>query len=470
MPPPSEATTSALAAQSLPPLTPIDVSRASEVQPPVKRIQTEEDLAAWKGSEAHRQVSLFVARLGEAAVGKETQWPAKRGEQALSGVQAVIALLETLDTWTHEIEPKKTPQRFGNTAFRDWGARLEERSEDLHRSLLSSHPHLHAFVPELTAYLSDSFGSFVRIDYGSGHEVNFLAWLAYLSRLGFFHQSSAASSSTSSSNEPVAPTPVEEQLALRVFPLYLQVVWGLQDRYALEPAGSHGVWGLDDYQFVPYIIGAAQLRLELAYKPSSFSQPSHKPPRRLKAAELLTFLPTSSSRDLSSPPPYPNLFTSSIARIHSLKTGPFFEHSPLLSDIASSVPNWKKVHGGMVKMWDNEVMGKRPVVQHFVFGAVGYTWEGNARATGPEGAKTTKPVAGGVPAMTATMAPTAAPSRSMPPPIMAPWARGGATGMPAASPAPSSSLGPRVAAERVTGEAARTPTGMPPVTKAPWAK
>lgn len=39
-------------------------------------------------------------------------------------------------------------------------------------------------------------------------------------------------------------TQVEAALALEVLPLYLQVVWGLQDRYALEPAGSHGVWGL----------------------------------------------------------------------------------------------------------------------------------------------------------------------------------------------------------------------------------
>lgn len=82
------------------------------------------------------------------------------------------------------------------------------------------------------------------MDYGTGHETSFALLLLCMTLIRFF--------------QPVQNQ--ERDLVLTVFQRYLRLCWRLQDVYNLEPAGSHGVWGLDDYSFLGYIFGSAQLR------------------------------------------------------------------------------------------------------------------------------------------------------------------------------------------------------------------
>ncbi|KAF8311969.1 Phosphotyrosyl phosphatase activator [Clavulina sp. PMI_390] len=296
--------------------------------PPSRIIRTEEDVERWHKSKGFNTYMLFLHRLNEAVSGRLLDDP-------LLASTSAISALDTIESWIDEVPPKPTPQRFGNLAFRDWGKLLEERCDELLANLVPES--LSPFIPHIRPYLVESFGSFGRIDYGSGHELSFGMFLLCLFLIRFFE-----------------PTPdVEALVALRVFERYLRLVWRLQDVYKLEPAGSHGVWGLDDYHFLPYLWGSAQLRDQTDLSPTSILD--------------------------RQPLPKTNLYYLCINRIRTLKFGgPFHEHSPQLYSIATGVTiqagGWRKVNTGMMKMYVAEVLSKRVVVQHTPLGGI-MPWE-----------------------------------------------------------------------------------------------
>ncbi|KDN47824.1 hypothetical protein RSAG8_03244, partial [Rhizoctonia solani AG-8 WAC10335] len=301
-----------------------DIEALGDLVAPRPMIQTDHDVQTWQRSESYLHLLLYIRRLGDSVVGTELRTAPKDGNHE-GGVGSILRLLEELESWMNDIPPQVSPQRYGNLAFRDWGQRLEERCESLLDSKLPSN--LHKAVPFLKPYLLTSFGSFIRIDYGTGHELSFVVFLLCLHKLGFL------------AGEPE----VDRSTVLDIFVKYLDVCWKLQDTYKLEPAGSHGVWGLDDYSFLGYYWGSAQLKENPNASPSSVLQVP---------------LPTRPSE----------LYTLSIARVRSIKSGPFHEHSPQLYSIASSVPVWSKVNSGLLKMYEAEVLSKRVVVQHLPLG------------------------------------------------------------------------------------------------------
>ncbi|TPX60246.1 hypothetical protein PhCBS80983_g01921 [Powellomyces hirtus] len=298
----------------------ISGSPESTFRVPTRAILTPDDLERFQTSAAHDDLLHFIEDLSTSVKGKTL-----RAEYEKSQVTtALLSILDRLDGWTKEILPEENEKsRFGNPAFQTWYDRLAESANTLVEEIEGG-----LAAPELACYLINSFGNRKRIDYGTGHEAHFITFLLCLRKLGHFTK---------------ADYPA---IVLSVFWRYIGVMRGLQFTYWLEPAGSHGVWGLDDYHFLPFLFGASQL-----------ADHKHIRPKAIHDPDIIDEF----SKDY--------MYLSCIKFINSVKTASLRWHSPMLDDI-SGVKTWAKISSGMIKMYNAEVLHKLPIMQHFLFGSI----------------------------------------------------------------------------------------------------
>jgi Phosphotyrosyl phosphate activator (PTPA) protein len=141
-------------------------------------------------------------------------------------------------------------------------------------------------------------------------------------------------------------------LVLVAFTAYIRTMRRLQEDYMLEPAGSHGVWGLDDYHCLPFLWGAAQLVGHPTIVPSSIHDD------RVLQEGATEYL-----------------YLEAIQFIKKVKSSaPFEETSPMLNDI-SGMGDWAKVYSGLGRLFQGEVLNKMPVAQHLLFGSlIQHSW------------------------------------------------------------------------------------------------
>ncbi|KAH6981327.1 rotamase PTPA-1 [Ilyonectria sp. MPI-CAGE-AT-0026] len=438
----------------------LDLSSATPAfTKPTKRIHEGPDVARFLISLAYRDIGTFILQLNlalcprnQASSPLPRTFPLTTKPPAVplpASILTLQSLLAKIDSFIGEAPPDPGPRRFGNASYRKWYALLEERlNEILSDGPLGETVQLGGGTAkeEVSSYLLGGFGSVQRLDYGTGHELSFVAFLGCLWKLGYFMDGNQGGE-------------IERQIVLQVIEPYLRVVRKLILTYTLEPAGSHGVWGLDDHAFMPYIFGSAQFTRPINDNDSMPTEGSvkgaPKPSDVTKAAVVEDYRQT-------------NMYFAAIGFINDVKTGPFWEHSPILFDISGIRDGWGKINKGMIKMFNAEVLSKFPVVQHFPFGSL-FSWD-----TDPDAATPTQSVHMVNQPTVAAMAP--------PPPsgvaTAAPWAQ--ATRMPAAPgpgipysrvPPPAPSTG-SPASRPVQGNSADpgSTSAQITMTKAPWAR
>jgi serine/threonine-protein phosphatase 2A activator len=271
-----------------------------------RRILQPADLSLWKKSPAFRRLATFIS---DVAANQQSASECK-SEFCLQ----ILTLIDELCSLTKKV-PAVAHARFGNPAFREWHSKAAEKITAFFQSDNQKN---------LAEYMADSLGNPTRIDYGTGHELCFAIFLLLLLQKHRLLKDWAEVNA--------------------VFNAYFSLIRDLIVAYKLEPAGSHGVWGLDDYQFLPFLLGAFQMQQQ-----SSGVKPFEVLFHREMGSSSFTFL-------------------QAIAFVNKYKTGgAFSDHSPTLYSILTSCSEWNQIGAGLVKMHRAEVMEKFPVVQHLKF-------------------------------------------------------------------------------------------------------
>ncbi|KAK3659708.1 Serine/threonine-protein phosphatase 2A activator 1 [Elasticomyces elasticus] len=413
-------------------LEPLQARSNHTFSTPTKRIHDGDDLSFFLSSTAYRDLTIWLMQLNR------SMFPTSMSDGGFeaciltsppvlsAAVNSLRSMLDALTSLFDQAPPSTGPRRFGNVAFRVWHRLAEGQADDLLRTHLS--PLLQAcekdnnpseMIEELKAYFLGSFGSAQRLDYGTGHELSFLAFLGCLWKLNVFAEGE------------------ERSIVTGIIQPYLVLIRRLILIYTLEPAGSHGVWGLDDHSFAPYIFGSAQLGPPIDSK--DYGKPVPTEGSLSTAPSPAAVANKARTLDYKDD----NMYFSAIQFIYDVKRGPFWEHSPILYDISGLKDGWAKINKGMLKMYAAEVLGKFPVVQHFPFGSM-FCWEMDPRAAITNGGS-----------IHAQQQPQAMVSKDVPVPqpgvgTSAPWA--------SAKPAGSRTSVPQMQAT----------TGVP-TTRAPWA-
>lgn len=163
---------------------------------PVRRILTAADHALFTASGTHGLVLAFIRDLNTAVYNRGNS-------QVPDPLPPLVAELSRVLDRVRQVVDQFPPEdaggsRFGNKSFRAFYDRVAELAQDWGAAILHAcsppsqgwggdEEKVKAAAREIMGYFCEAWGNRTRIDYGSGHELNFVCWMYSKSCFSYPH-------------------------------------------------------------------------------------------------------------------------------------------------------------------------------------------------------------------------------------------------------------------------------------------
>ncbi|XP_017082210.1 serine/threonine-protein phosphatase 2A activator [Drosophila eugracilis] len=292
---------------------------------PVCRVQSNLDLEAWQLSKAYYTLITYLNDVSSEIQGIQNTDTFPISQNILR----VTAIFEKLDALIQSNPPAPVVQGSGldpgNKSFRRWAHNMLRDIYQMVEKALPPSKCRH--VNELGWYLSSSFGSSTKIEYGTGNELNFLFFICSLFKAEILTR-----------EEDLAAS------ALVLFDRYLKFVRRLQVTYSVVSSNWNGGYSLDKFQFVPFIWGVAQLCYEAPFSPQ----------KMLDEDTIAKYRKN-------------YLLIDCVGHMANTYIGTFARHSSQLWCLAA-LSSWTKIHRGLMFMFTDDILLEFDILSALRFG------------------------------------------------------------------------------------------------------
>lgn len=293
-----------------------------------RKIDSESDLQIWKSSKSHVLIENVLNMLDDSIKSK------KRiiNSNPSTSIRKILNVFDAVQKFLDDSPPVHQTAPFSNKGFVNFHQKISSNKITIFHDLTDNE--------EAIEYFLSSFGNPIRIDLGTGNELNFLAFITCLYELKIVSMRPLNDSGQNNDNDC-------EDLVFLVFWRYWDMIISIQKKYRLAPAGTHGSWGVDDFVCLPFLFGSSQL----------LQSDNEITPSNVIDKEI-----ADKYKDLYS-------YCKWISYLYESKTGPFCQHSRVLYSLAS-IKSFSQIHSGMIETFEAEVLNKFVVIQQFEFGTI----------------------------------------------------------------------------------------------------